>query len=101
VREIREQRLPRREDSRKQLEEAGGVDQPLEPTQLIEPEPGDSEPQQARAREKEGEAHPAEQSAEWAAGTLALDPGLGRLDELAIGHTGRAHGLAGAAIQAE
>src|SRR5215467_12431082 len=96
-----QERLPLAERRGQQLDEARGAREALEPAHLVEAEPRRGETEHARARQEEREVHPAEEAAERAAGTLALHLGARGLDELAVGHAGGAHRLAGAAAEAE
>src|SRR6266478_5204629 len=62
---------------------------------------GAGQPQQARMTQEEVEVHPAERAAQRTAGALLLDLRLRGLDQAAVRHAGRAHGLARAAVEAE
>jgi hypothetical protein len=73
----------------------------LEAADLIEAQAAGGEREQPRVRQQHAEVHPAEEAPQHAARALALDVGARGLDELAIGHARRAHGLAGAAAEAQ
>ena len=100
-RQRRQQRFPRRQRARQQAGQSAAPHEALQAARLVEVQAGGGGAQHARAPEQHAEVQPAERAPGGAAGALALDLGLGRLDQAPVGHAGRAYGLARPAVEAE